>query len=241
MPNESPKLLVLDIETMAALMWGWGMYNQNFGVNQVEEHPYIICVGYKWVGDKQARCLTNWEMSQEEMLVKVLELIKECDGIISKNGVRFDIPWIRTELLKHNMPPMPEKTHIDLEKVGKKYFRFHCNKLDYILQYLDMGSKLEHEGFSLWRKVKAGHGPSKIKMVKYCITDVDQTEKLYLRMRPHIANHPALRAVSTEGCTKCGSKHTKKDGLRYSKCFVTQEHQCLDCGGYFSGKKTKVA
>lgn len=238
-----PKILVLDIETMAALMWGWGMYNQNFGVSQVEEHPYIICVGYKWVGEGSAHCLCNWEISQEEMLLKILDLINEADAVVSKNGVKFDIPWIRTELLKHGMKPIRPLTHIDLEKVAKKYFRFHSNKLEYILQYLGMGGKLEHEGWPLWRKVKAGHEPSQKKMRRYCMMDVTQTEKLYFRFLPHIEDHPALRAVGAEGCTKCGSKNTKKDGFRYTKMFKIQCHQCLNpgCHGYFSGKRVKVA
>jgi hypothetical protein len=43
-----------------------------------------------------------------------------------------------------------------LEKVAKAHFRFLSNKLDYIVQYLGIGKKVEHEGFGLWRKVMAG-------------------------------------------------------------------------------------
>jgi uncharacterized protein YprB with RNaseH-like and TPR domain len=222
-------------------MWGWGMFKQNFGVEQVKSHPYILCVGYKWVGDKTAHCLTNWEMSQEEMLRKTLDLIKSADAIVSKNGAKFDIPWIRTELLKYKMEPLPQLTHIDLEKAARAYFRFHSNKLDYILRYLGLGSKVEHEGFGLWRKVMDGNEAARKRMVRYCKGDIIGTERLYKEMRPHIENHPAIRAVGATGCTKCGSKHTKKDGFRYTKCFRIQQHQCLDCFGYFSGKKEKVA
>lgn len=236
-----PRILVIDIETMAALQWGWGMYNQNFGVNQVEAHPYILCVGYKWIGEKGANCLTNWEMSQEEMLQRTLDLIKEADAVVSKNGIKFDIPWIRTELLKYKMKPLPPLTHIDLEKAARAYFRFHSNKLDYILQYLGFGGKLEHEGFALWRKVQAGDEKARRKMVRYCLTDVNKTAILYKEMRPHIENHPALRALGSEACPKCQSKNTKKDGIRRTACFHIQTHQCNSCGGYFSGKRTKVA
>lgn len=238
---DAPRILVIDIETMAALMWGWGMYNQNFGVNQVKEHPYILCVGYKWVGEKETFCLNSWEMTQEEMLQRTLDLIKEADAIVSKNGIKFDIPWIRTELLRYKMAPLPPLTHIDLEKAARGYFRFHCNKLEYILQYLGFGGKLEHEGFGLWRKVQAGHAPSRRKMERYCKHDVRQTARLYLEMRPHIENHPALRALGSEACPKCQSKDTKKDGIRRTKCYHIQTHQCNSCGGYFSGKMKKVA
>lgn len=236
-----PRILVIDIETAPAEMRGWGMYNQNFGVNQITAHPYILCVGYKFVGERDTFCLTNWDMSQEEMLQKTLDLIKEADAIVSKNGIKFDIPWIRTELLKYKLKPLPPLTHIDLEKAARGYFRFHSNKLEYILQYLGFGGKLEHEGFGMWNKVMAGHEPSRRKMVRYCKVDVKQTERLYKEMLPHIENHPAIRAVGATGCPKCGSKHTKKDGFRYTKCFRIQQHQCNDCFGYFSGERKKVA
>src|SRR4051812_20132206 len=123
--DNKPRILVIDIETAPAELWGWGpLYNANFGVEQVKEHPYILCVGYKWVGENKKFCLTNWDMSQVEMLAKTLELLEECDAVVSKNGIRFDIPWLRTEMLKHKVGVMPKLTHIDLEKAAKAYFRF---------------------------------------------------------------------------------------------------------------------
>jgi DNA polymerase III epsilon subunit-like protein len=158
-------------------------------------------------------------MSQEEMLLRTTELLKEADAIVTKNGTRFDVAWIRTELLKHKLPPLPNVTHIDLEKAARAYFRFHSNKLEYILKYLGLGQKVKHNGFELWRKVMEGNLAAQRKMVHYCKGDLIGTEKLYKEMRPHILNHPAIRAIGTTGCPKCGSKKTKKDGFRYTACF----------------------
>jgi uncharacterized protein YprB with RNaseH-like and TPR domain len=221
-------------------MWGWGMFKQNFGVEQVKEYPYILMVGYKWIG-QPGQVLTNWDMSQEEMLFHTSNLIKEADCIITKNGTRFDVPWIRTELLKHKMPPLKNVTHIDLEKAARAYFRFHSNKLEFILKYLGIGKKVEHEGFGLWRKVMEGNENARKRMVRYCKGDLIGTERLYKEMRPYIQNHPAIRSIGTLACAKCGSKNTKKDGFRYTACYKIQEHQCNDCHGYFSGKRVKVA
>lgn len=239
--DKAPKILVVDIETAPAELWGWGMFKQNFGVEQVKAHPYILCVGYKWVGDRKVHCLTNWEMSQRAMLRKVLELLEECDAVVSKNGIRFDIPWLRTELLKYRMGPMPKLTHIDLEKAARAYFRFLSNKLDYIVQYLDLGKKVEHEGFPLWRKVMEGSREARRRMVTYCKGDVKITEKLYIEMGPYIENHPAIRAVGSHACVFCHSKRTQRRGPRYTACFKIQRHQCLDCRKWFDGKREKVA
>jgi DNA polymerase elongation subunit (family B) len=235
------RILVIDIETFPALMWGWGMFKQNFGVEQIKEDPQIACVGYKWLGEKETYCLTNWEMSQKEMLTETLKLLEECDAAISKNGARFDIPWIRTELLKHKIGVMPKLTHIDLEKAARAYFRFHSNKLEYIVKYLDIGRKVENEGFGLWRKVMEGDPKARKRMVTYCKGDVIITERLYNEMGPHIENHPAIRALGSKACVFCGSTKTQQRGKRYTACYEIQRHQCKSCRKWFDGERTKVA
>jgi DNA polymerase elongation subunit (family B) len=238
---DNPRLLVVDIETAPAELLGWGLYNQNFGVDQIKEHPYILCIGYKFVGDKETHCLTNWEMSQEEMLNRIIELISEADALISKNGIRFDIPWIRAEIARYKLAPLPPLTHIDLQKVAKGHFRFLSNKLDYIVQYLGIGKKVEHEGFPLWRKVMAGSREARRRMVDYCKGDVIITERLYKYLKPYMLDHPLLRAIGAEVCPSCHSKKTQRRGKRYTRYYEIQRHQCNKCGAWFSGKRKKVA
>ncbi|HEY6019555.1 MAG TPA: ribonuclease H-like domain-containing protein [Candidatus Paceibacterota bacterium] len=241
---DDPKLLVVDIETAPAELYGWGMYNQNFGVEQVKEHPFILMIGYKWVGSKESHCLVPLRLGDnEDMLREITEKIIEADAIVTKNGIRFDIPWINAELARFDLPPLPQVTHIDLEKVARAKFRFFCNKLDYIGQYLGLGKKVEHEGFALWRKVLAGDKKAKDRMVTYCIGDLTLTEKIYKRMLPHIHDHPILRAIGAEVCPTCHSKHTQRRGKRYTRYFEIQRHQCMNrkCGAWFSGHRKKVA
>lgn len=239
--DKLPKILVLDIETAPAELYGWGMYNQNFGVPQVKAHPYILCIGYKWVGKRKVHCITNWGMSQEEMLLKILELLEECDAVVTKNGTKFDVPWIRTELLKYKLGPMPKLTHIDLEKAARRYFRFLSNKLEYIAEYLDISRKLDTEGFKLWREVMNGSREARRRMIDYCKGDIVTTEELYIAMGPHIENHPAIRALGSKACVFCHSIRTQKRGPRYTACFEIQRHQCKDCRKWFDGVRKKVA
>lgn len=233
------KILVVDIETAPAELYGWGLYNQNFGLSQVKKAPYILCIGAKWVGGA-TEMLSLWEHGRAGMLERLLELVKEADAVVSKNGIKFDIPWIRTELALLKMHPLPPLTHIDLEKAARGYFRFFSNKLEWIVEYLGEGKKIKTD-FDLWKETIEGCPKARKKMLRYCARDLRVTEKVYIRLRPHIENHPAIRAVGAEGCPKCESKRTKKDGIRHTKLFAVQLHKCLDCHGYFSGKKWKVA
>lgn len=236
-----PKILVVDIETAPAELWGWGMFNQNFGVEQVKKDPYILCVGLKWVGDRKVMMYSRWEHGEQGMLEAVHALIQEADAVVGKNSIKFDLRWLRLEFLKNKMKPLRPLTHIDLEKVARSQFRFLSNKLEYIGQYLGEGGKVEHEGFKLWRKIIEDEDPKyRRKMLRYCEGDVRLTERVYMRMRPWILDHPAMRAIGAENCPTCLSKNTKKDGIRRTKCYHIQQHQCNDCGAYFSGKRVKV-
>jgi hypothetical protein len=216
------------------------MYNQNFGVEQVKEHPYILCVGYQWLNEGPPQCLNLWDLGTEEMLRRVRDLFQEADIVVGKNSERFDYAWLNTEFLKYKIPPHRPVSHVDLQKVAKAQFRFFSNKLEYILQYLEMGGKVKHEGFALWSKVMAGNEVARNKMSRYCMGDVRKTGQLYRRMLPWIKNHPAMRSLGSEACPNCMSLHTKKDGIRRTACFHIQQHQCNDCGTYFSGKRVKV-
>lgn len=238
---DKPRILVLDIETAPAELWGWGMFNQNFGVEQVKAHPYILCVGYQWLGEGRPQCLTLWELGQKEMLSAVRDLLQAADVVVGKNSEKFDYPWLNTEFLKNRIAPHRPVSHVDLQKTFKSQFRFLSNKLEYALQYLDMGGKVPNEGFKLWRKVMEGDEAARRKMVRYCLGDVRKTGQLYLRMRPWIKNHPAMRSLGSEACPSCLSKNTKRDGIRRTACFHVQQHQCNNCGRYFSGKRVKVA
>ena len=238
---KKPRVLIVDIETAPALVWTWGMYNQNHSVDQVKEHPYILCIGAQWLGDKEVITYSKWEHGTVPMLLNLHELFTQADLVIGKNSTKFDLPWIRMEMLKHLGMPFPPLTHVDLEKVARGKFRFLSNKLEYILQYLEMGGKMKHDGFDMWVEVMDGNKKAQAAMLKYCAQDVRQTGKLYERMRPFIEDHPAFRAIGTEACQKCGSHHVQKRGKRHTACYEIQRYECQKCGGWFQGQRKKVA
>lgn len=239
---DKPKILILDIETAPAELWGWGMFKQNFGVEQVKEHPYILCVGYQWLGEGPAECLTKWELGEEVLLRRTRELLQMADLVIGKNSARFDLPWLNTEFLKNKIPSPGPITQIDLEKVARFSFRFLSNKLEYIVDYVGVGQKMNHEGFPLWRKVMEGNEAARKKMVRYCKRDVSITGRLYKQMRSYIHNHPFMGTNSAEGCAVCGSP-VEGRGWRRTQSFMIQKVHCLnkDCGAWRSGRRVGIA
>lgn len=238
---DKPKILVIDIETAPAEFWGWGMFNQNFGVEQIKADPYILCVGMQWLGDRHIDMVTKWDNGTEEMLQIVSDRITEADMIVGKNSEGFDLPWLMTEFLKHGIKIPPPTTHIDLQKVARRNFRFLSGKLEYIVQYLEIGKKMDPGGFKLWRQVIEGNEVARRKMMRYCARDVGVTGKLYYRMRPAITNHPHMGFTPKKQCGACGSHHVHVSKWRRTRAMRIQQLHCQNCGSYFDGIRQKVA
>lgn len=241
--TEKPKILIFDIETRPAKSYHWRMFKENISVEQLIEPSSILCVGMKWFGESTVEVVSVWDMSEEEMLRYVHSKIMEADAVVGKNSIKFDLPHLKTWFLKYDLDPLPALTHVDLEKVARWNFKFQSNKLEYIVEFLELGHKMDTNGFKLWKEVMEGDERAQAKMKRYCARDVRITDKLYRRMRGWISDHPALRSIGSEACPACGGRKTKKDGVRYTKCYHIQRHKCLNpkCRSWFSGKKTKVA
>lgn len=234
------RILIVDIETAPAEMWGWGMFKQSFGVDQVKNDPYILCVGVQWLGEREITMFTKWDHGTKVMLQEVADRITEADMIIGKNSEAFDLPWLMTEFLKYGIKMPPPTTHLDLQKVCRKNFRFLSGKLEYIVQYLEIGHKMDTGGFKLWREVMAGNPVAQRKMMRYCAHDVRVTGRLYVKMRGFIPNHPHMGFTPKKQCGACGSHHVHVSKWRRTKAMRIQQLHCQSCGSYFDGIRQKV-
>lgn len=234
------KILVLDIETKPAKVYVWRMFDENVGVEQVIDPGGTICVGAKWIGHRETMFFSDWEHGHKEMLLAVHALIEEADAVVTYNGDRFDFPKLLGEFLLNGIKPPAPITSIDLIKTVRK-FGFDMNRLAFIGPLLEIGAKVKHEGFTLWKQVLAGDERAFKRMKKYCIQDVKLTEALYVRVKPFIRNHPHLgNRTKAQACGACGSSKVHSRGYRRTKHFLVQRLQCQDCGSWHEGTRKKV-
>lgn len=234
------KVLILDIETKPAAAYVWRAYGeQNIGVEQIIDSGGTICVGAKWLGEKECFLYSDWEHGHEQMLYEIHEMMSYADAIITYNGTRFDLPRLQGEFVLNGFGPTPPCTHIDCLKAVRK-FGFFMNKLAYIGPLLVSSGKVKHEGFSLWTKVMAGDEKAQKKMAKYCIQDVRLLEKLYLKIRPFIKDHPHLGKVGANMCGACGSTHVQSRGTRRTRAYKIVRLHCQSCGSWQDGTRKKV-
>lgn len=238
MTNEIGKILVLDIETKPATVYSWQAYDVNIGYEQVIAPGGMICFAAKWVGEKDTVFYSDWTHSHGEMVKAIHTLMDEADAVITYNGDKFDLPKLQGEFILEGLTAPAPVASIDVVKTIRK-MGFFMNRLAFIGPLLRVGAKVKHEGFDLWAKVMDGDEKAQDKMMKYNIQDVVLLEKLYLKIRPFIKNHPHLGDNKGE-CGACGSKDVQKRGFRRTRSFRIQRIQCNKCGSWSETTRTKI-
>lgn len=236
-PNQ--KILILDIEWRPAKAYIWQPKVDWLPPEMIIEDGGLLCVGAKWLGDKKTELFSEWEHGHVGMLERIHEMMSYADAIVGYNSDKFDIPKLHGEFLLHGLDPAPPCTTVDCLKAVKK-MGFFMNRLAFIAPFLSIGAKMEHEGFGLWKKVMNGDADAQKRMAKYCTQDVNVTEKLYLKIRAHIRNHPHMGQTGHEACPSCGGKHVHSRGTRRTRSYKVQRLACQSCGHWFDGKRMKI-
>ncbi len=182
--KSKPKVLIYDIETSYNIVKSWRVgYNLNINPSNIIHERKIICVSYKWLGEEDIYNL-QWDINQDDkfLLEQFIEVLNDADLIVAHNGDRYDLKFIKTRAIKHELEMLIDYPQFDTLKVAKKKFSFNSNKLDYISEYLGFENKIK-TSMSLWDDIIFKKCQTAMdKMVDYCNKDVELLEKVYNKL-----------------------------------------------------------
>lgn len=246
--SNKPKILTLDIETVPLESYTWGIWEQNVGLDMIKTEWSILSFSAKWLDKKSVIYADTMGRGaskvrdDKKLLGQIHALLDEADIVVAQNGMRFDMKKINARLIQHGFgPPSPYRV-VDTLSVAKKYFAFTSNKLEWQSKYLTDSPKSKHKefpGFELWAECLKDNRKARAELRKYNKQDVIATEKLYLKQRPWIENHPNLGTYNLKGdvtCPKCDSADVQLAGKRVLSAGVYQRYHCRNCGGWSRGK-----
>lgn len=226
------RILIYDIETTPNLAYVWGKYQQD--VIQYENEWELLCFAWKFLGDKKVQSIGRNTHDEETLVRKLHKLFNEADIVIAHNGDKFDQPMSNAKFIQFGLEPPTSYKSVDTRKVSARTFRFNSNKLDDLGNILGLGRKVQTGGFSLWMGCMQGDSKAWKKMLRYNEQDVRLLEKVYLKLRPWIQNHPGINIIDNRpaACTKCGAEGKMiSRGKRVTKVNVYREFRCGVCGG----------
>jgi len=233
--GSGPSILFLDIETAPDLVWTWGVYEQN--AIEVKEHWYVLSFAAKWAnGPVIVKGLDDYKgykplaRDDRKLIREVRELLDQADIVVAHNGADFDIKKLNARFIAHGFaPPSPYKI-VDTKREIKRVSAFSSNKLDWLAKQLELGKKIEHEGFPMWRGCMSGNESAWKKMKKYNRHDVLLLHDLYNKLSPWM--HQPNATLWGKECVNpsCKSSDIAARGFMRSKTRVYQRFQCNNCG-----------
>jgi len=228
----------IEVSPNIGLFWAPG-YKISINHEAIVKERAIMCVCWSWEGESEVHSL-EWDKNQDDkkLLIKLSEILEEADEVAAHFGNGFDIPWIRTRVLFHGLPPMPLFKVVDTKAWASKFFFFNSNKLDYISKFCGSTGKIKTE-WSWWRDILLLNCRKTLaKMVFYCKKDVVELKFVWKKLQPHCDQlvHAGVVAGNEKwSCPRTGTTHVKISKRRVTATGqVRWQMQNLDDGSFYS-------
>lgn len=239
--QKGPRVLVLDIETKYMTLQGFGLFNQNFSIDQVEEDISLLSFAAKWIEEDEVMYYDVSEYSEFELLEKLHNLLNEAHFIIAHNGRRFDMKKIRSFMITHGLPPHSPVRVLDTLEICKKEFGFSSNKLIALTRKLCKTEKSDHgkfAGFLLWKEFCKGNPEAIQSMRDYNIIDVVSLQELYELIAPWSSTLPVFEVYEDE---VTDMSDWVVDGYVYTNMGKYDRYRNIKTGQYRRGNKNLLS
>lgn len=209
----------------------------------------VLCVGFKEVGKGKPEVLDILDYTpkdgdlikgEKKLLAEVSEKLLDSDCWLTHFGTYYDINFVNSRLLYHNLPVLPAGfAHIDTWKTAKARLRLRNNRLATISEFIGTEDEKNAIKPEQWLRALGGHRRSMDYIIEHCRRDVLVLEQVYERLRPLIVDHPNRSLVDGRGdCPTCGGSSMQARGFHVTKTRKYQRYHCQDCGTW--SKSTKA-
>lgn len=238
-------VLFMDIETLPMLVPVYRLGKQRVDYSQILKREQVMCISWAWNNNKIQHLtidLAKYDLMKKDddadyqMLKTFSEEYMRADLVVAHNGVGFDIPKLKSRIVKYKLPPLAPIL-VDDTRFKTKDIGFTSHKQDDLGDFLGIGTKADHgKGMEYWIEVMYGNQKILDRMVKYCDRDVQMLRKIYLRLKPYIKTAlPLSTFTGNPGiCNSCGGYKLQKRGFRTTTANQYQRYQCQDCGTWSS-------
>ncbi len=115
----------------------------------------------------------------------VADELRKYDILVAHNGVDFDLPFLRTRLMIHKLPPLPDFKIVDPVKIARKNLRLSSNRLVRIASMLGVNHKKIVEGPVWMRAILDGDRKAMDQIADKCVSDVETLEAIIDYLKPY--------------------------------------------------------
>lgn len=121
------------------------------------------------------------------LLRAILSWMEDIDIIIAHNGLKFDLPFLRTRAVVHGLPPVNFQKIIDPVQLARQHFRFPGNSLQSISHVIGTQNEKTPLRPDTWAKAALNGDPHCMEeIVTHCVADVDVLEEVCWKIRGYV-------------------------------------------------------
>jgi len=227
-----PKIVLWDLET--------------FGFDFRADKGFILCGSYRELGGPihtiSRKNLGRDMWNDKEVCKRLYDVLVKADMWVTHNGRRFDIPFLNTRLLKHNLAPLPPVPHFDTCEVIWKRLKMSA-RLENVQKFFKFRSKKTDLWLETWAKAAAGNVKALKYVINHCEADIRVLAAGYKKLRVLGYRYPNMAALfeDNQRCPYCGKTNTsQRRGWNLAKVRRSQRFQCRACRGWYAGKPEKI-
>lgn len=176
--NIDPQIFLTMAERVGAVC----MFDIETTGREADYHS-VLSLSIKPHGCKPYSFLATKPGDDRELLKAAVDDLEQYPVWVTYYGKGFDVPFIRTRLVKHGYPDLKKQLHLDMYWLGKSNLLTGRRSQAHLLEWLDTPEKKMTVSADLWNKVL--EDPAKYMKViqKRCESDCIGLEMLYDRIK----------------------------------------------------------
>lgn len=205
---------------------------------------HILCIGYKWAHEKKPHVISlldypGAKLNDDSKLLAAFEPIyNEADVVVYHFGEYYDLPFIQTRRLIHNMKRLPTCSSVDTWRIARNTMKFGSNRLERLLQVLKCPFKKTSVDLAIWSDARVGIASAFKYIVDHCRLDILVLEWVYNKIKTMSPVHPAMYLSKEEKvCKLCGESAVRRHGVRATQTGRYYRLLCEECGANYKGRK----
>lgn len=238
-----PRIGVMDIETLYAVMASWSMFGVDFSPEMILEEGVLL----SWVGmvygedTVYSDILTPKEARKRDprrIVESAYEFMRSCDILVGHNSRNFDFKLMNTFFLDYRLPRIVYN-QIDTLEILKANFKLPFNRLAYVNKRFGIREKMPNDGLPLWKACATGDAEALNTMLEYNTEDVLATTELFTLLYPYAKGVPNFSSYALKGSAmcSCGSTNIVREGTWTLNLGIYEKYRCKACGSVVRGRQ----
>lgn len=123
----------------------------------------------------------------KETVKQVAAILADHDVLVAHNGTRFDMPFLRSRMLRWNMPRLPQLKIIDPCTIAYRHFKLRSNSLAAVADHIGVRERKTPLDMSTWADAFLNGSRSAMnKIVEHCVADIKVLEGVLRVVTPYV-------------------------------------------------------